>query len=121
MKKELFSKLWYLNTSKSAEAIVLLDIVQIIYSKSICMQYRSVKMTMDNKKVQQITHRSAKVVNYYNQDVATEALVIERIINNGKINTIIKKFDMHKATKKTFDQDLGTYIVKIHDKRAKEV
>ena len=52
MEKELFSKVQYLNTSKLAEAIVLLDIVQIIYNKSKYIEFRGIKIAIDNRIVQ---------------------------------------------------------------------
>ena len=51
MEKELFAKEWEINTTRIAEAIILLDIIQTINNKSHNIMNINLTVAIDNKAV----------------------------------------------------------------------
>ena len=51
MEKELYSKDWSININQAAEAVILLDMIATIQSKSYSIANRRIPITIDNKKV----------------------------------------------------------------------
>ena len=80
MEKELFTKEQEMNTVRTVEATILLDMIQIINNKSYNIMNIELIVVIDNEAVQQMIHRGIVVPNHYNQDTAAEAYIVEKII-----------------------------------------
>ena len=79
IEKELFSNKQEMNTTRIAEAIILLDMIQIINNKSYDIMNMNLTVAIDNEAVQQMIHREIVVPNHYNQDASAQAYTIKRI------------------------------------------
>ena len=79
IEKELFTKEQEMNTARTAEAIILLDMIRTINNKSYDITDVNMTIAMDNKAVQKMIHRGMEVLNHYNQDTIAEVSAIERI------------------------------------------
>ena len=62
----MFSKDWTFNTPRLAKVIVLLDLVQTIYSKSYNMINRNIPILYDNIKVDRMVNEGIIILNHYN-------------------------------------------------------
>ena len=83
IKHKIYLKQWSKNTNKGVEAIVLLDLIQIINQKSRHIDSGSIKIYTDNQKnTNRITNKVMKV--NYAQD-ATEALQSILQVNNTTV------------------------------------
>ena len=81
MDKELYSKDWSFNILQGAEAIVLLNTIKTLQTKSYTMIEESITIIADNKKVWEVSHGTLNTFNKYNQDSATKAMMIQKLVN----------------------------------------
>ena len=93
IEKELNSKDQKNNITKGAEAIIFLDMVQIVYHKLREINSSRVIMFCDNKYVERMLGRSMMRVNHFNQDVVAEGVAINRLINQIQIRVKIERID----------------------------
>ena len=66
IEKELYLKNWQYNTPRSAEAIVLLDMIYVVKQKAVSIEDRAIAIVMDNKAVQKMAHGLMEIINYFN-------------------------------------------------------
>ena len=84
-----------MNTTRTVEAIILLDMIWTINDKSYNIMDTKMIIAMDNKAVWRMIYRGMKVPNYYNQDAAAEVSAIERITQQCNVNLQIEKVYSH--------------------------
>ena len=66
IEKEIYLKKQNPNKAKLAEAIVLLDLIRTIEHESYQIESGKIQVTIDNRKVWQITQEEMKIVNKSN-------------------------------------------------------
>ena len=59
-------------------------------------------IAFDNKAMWKMAKWSITIVNYYNQEAAAEGIVIERIVNEMKIDTVLDKVSAYHKLKTSF-------------------
>ena len=66
IEKELFANYWNYNIARTAEAVILLDMIQTINNKVYQITNAELPVAMDNKAVWEIKYGSMPVPNHYN-------------------------------------------------------
>ena len=102
LEKELYSKNWQYNIPRSTEAIVLLDIMQVVKQKAVSIEDRAIVIVIDNKVVQKMAYRLIEIVNYFNQDSATECIAIKRLKEEAIIDINIDRVYSYRELKTIF-------------------
>ena len=64
--KELYSKNWELNLARIAEAIILLDVINVIREKILNIEEGKIVVATDNGKIKKTIDRSIEIANQYN-------------------------------------------------------
>ena len=121
MEREVFSKEWEINTLRTAEAIILLDMIDTINRKSYDINDADMTVAIDNKAIWRIVYRGLVIPNHSNQDAAAEASLVKKLIEQCNIHLTLQKVISHKKITTLFIQDSGLYIVKYFDERARQV
>jgi len=96
----------------------MLDLMQIVFNKLHNLNEGSLTISIDNKKVQRMTHGSLWVANYFNQDSVAEAEVIRRMLRE---RVDIDRVQLHRMTSIPFKQNPGPYLIKYYNQRANKV
>ena len=72
MSHEMHAKDWSFNTPKTADAVILLDLISMLQSRS----WNTV-IHMDNKDIWRRVNTRSRVANHFNQDLAAEIKAIQ--------------------------------------------
>ena len=106
---------------RSAEGIILLDLVQTLYYKARQIEERGIIITFDNKEMWRMANEEMKISNHYNQDAAAEVLVVDRLVREMNIDIVLNKVYAYRELKTSFLQDPIIHMVKICYIKANQV
>ena len=119
IEKELYSKDWDLNSNRSAEAMILLNMIATFKAKSHTVNNRRILIIMDNKKVWRIIYTLIETSNQHNQDSAAEIIMIQELIDKIEISLPIKRESGHQDIKCSFQQNPGLHLLAMYDQKAR--
>ena len=74
---KMHAKDWSYNTPKTAEAVILLDLITTLQSRARNANNGKVEIHMDNKEIWRRVTTTTRVANHYNQDSAAEVKAIK--------------------------------------------
>ena len=100
--KEICSKNWEFNFSRTSEAIILLYLVNIIREKIENIEEEKIIVAIDNSKIKRIIDRLMKIANHFNKDAAAECVAISRLKKEVSIDIDIIKVYIKKKIEGSF-------------------
>ena len=89
-----------------AEAIILLDLVNVIREKVENIEEGKIIVAIDNSKIKRMIDRLMKIVNYLNKDATAECVAIHRLKKEVSIDINIIKVHAKKKIERSFYQNL---------------
>ena len=95
MRHELHAKEWNLNTSKTSEAVILLDLVTTLRAKARNTNQGRVEVHVDNKDIWRRTSTTTRVVIHFNQDSAAEMIAINKLIKEADLDATLMREKVH--------------------------
>ena len=87
-----------MNTPRTAEVVILLDMINTISKKSYDINGVDITVVSDNKAIWRMVYRSLVIPNYFNQDAGAKVSLVKRLIEQCNIHLILQKL---KATRKS--------------------
>ena len=83
------AKEWNFNTSKTAEAVILLDLIATLRAKAKNTNQGKVKVHMDNKDIGKRINTTTRVANNFNQDSTSETIVIRKLMKEADLDIML--------------------------------
>ena len=121
MSHDLHAKEWNLNTLKTLEAVILLDLVATLKSKSRNINQGIVEVHMDNKNTWRRTNTTTRVANHHNQDSSEETITKKKLIKEADLDVGLIREQGHREVRQTFHLNPGPKLIHICDQKQKKV
>ena len=104
---KMHAKDWKLNTSKTAEAVILLDLVATLRMKSRKTNQGKGDVYMNNKETWIRTKTSARVVNHFDQDLAAKLKAMTKLIKEVNLDMTLMREQGHREARQKFKKILA--------------
>ena len=79
MSHEMYAKVWSFNAPKTSDAVLMLDLIATLQSRSRNTNNVKANIHMDNKKTRRRVNTTTRVANHFNQDLAAEINDIQKM------------------------------------------
>ena len=83
------AKEWNFNTSKTAEAVILLDLIATLRAKAKNTDQGKVEVHVGNKDIGKRTNTTARIANDFNQDSTSEIIVIKKLMKEVDLDMML--------------------------------
>ena len=90
------AKEWNFNTSKTAEAVILLDLIATLRAKAKNTNQGKVEVHTDNKDTGKRVSTTTRVVNNFNYDSTSETIFINKLMKEVDLDRIDLTIDSNK-------------------------
>ena len=117
---EMHAKDWSYSTPKTAEAVILLDLITTLQSRAQNTNNGRVDIHVDNKETWRRVTSTTRVANHFNQDSAAEVKAIKSSIRKADLEISLIRQHGHRDVIQN-DQNPGPKLIKMCDEKAKQV
>ena len=99
MSHEVCAKEWNFNTSKTAEAVILLGLIATLRAKVRNTNQGKVDVHMDNKEIWKRINTTTRVANHFNQDSAAEIIAIKKLMKEAHLDIMLTREKGHREVR----------------------
>ena len=121
LNNESYHEEWRYNTPHVAEAITLLELLEVIGQKGRYIDSRQITICFDNQHMCKRIIVDIRKSNYMAQEAGAKIATIKQLLKKIKFNILLKLTCRHPLTNAPFDANLTPYLIILCDREAKRI